>query len=341
MVPASLPFIPDRATNNVRFRKRILAAAMRNAREEGHPGARYSLISEVVEGEENCIAHSSMARGEIHFTADAAISAWMCYCATGDLTFLRVEAWPVIRAVAEYFASRVTWIEWENRYELLHVHSAEEALGAVHNDLFTNAAVRKTMRAACRSAELIGIAPNPVWREIESKLHQPINPATGQYQAHSGTEGPCSNRFLEVNATAICDLDVNHHQLDDIVSVPPIPWDMSLQATVAAQAGNPARMREYLDFAATNFIHEREFLLRTEFKDNDAGPYLCGSGAFLLNLVQGAGGLRWTEEGLTPRFAPCLPAGITRITLPRLEWHRQARAVTIDEAGLSMEPLEE
>ena len=41
MVPASLPFIPDRATNNIRFRKRILAAAMRNARVEGHPGARY------------------------------------------------------------------------------------------------------------------------------------------------------------------------------------------------------------------------------------------------------------------------------------------------------------
>ena len=211
------------------------------------------------------------------------------------------------------------------------------ASGNVHNDLFTNAAVRKLMRCAVRSAELIGVSPDPQWAFIAANLHQPINPATGQYQANSGAENPCPNRFLEVNAIAICDLEVTASQLADIISAPPITWDMSLQATAAAQAGNSVKMREYLDFQASNFIHESEFMLRTEFKENDAGPYLCGSGALLINLLQGAGGLRWTEQGLTPTFPPCLPSGITRIAFPRVEWHDQAYAVTIDDTGLAIE----
>jgi len=340
-VPALLPFRAALTLGTARFRKRILPMAMKNAARAGCKGARFSLISELVEGEENCLAHSALAEGEIHFTADAALMCWMIFCATGDDIFLRLDAWPVIEAVADYFASRVTWVPWENRYELLHVHSAEEALGNVHNCLYTNAAVRKALRIACRTAELLGIAPDPLWGAVAERLHLPFNKKTGLYQANSGTELPCPNRWLEVNSILLADLPVTPEQLADIISVPPIGWDMSYQATIAAQAGDPAKMREYLDFQATNFIHP-EYLLRTEMKENDAGPYLTGSACLIQNLLLGAGGLRWREDGLHPTYPACLPAGITRITFPRLEWHEQTYAVEINrERGTVIEPLSE
>ena len=338
-VPALLPFHAALTLGTAKFRKRVLPVAMKNAARAGYKGARFSLISELVEGEENCLAHSALATGEIHFTADAALMLWFIFCATGDNIFLRLDAWPVLEAVADYFASRVSWIPWENRYELLHVHSAEEALGDVHNCLFTNAAVRKALRIAVRAAELLGFAPNPLWSAVAEKLHLPFNRKTGFYQAHSGTEHPCPNRWLEVNAILLADLPVTPEQLADIISVPPIGWDMSYQATIAAQAGNAAKMREYLDFQATHFVHP-EFLLRTEMKENDAGPYLTGSACLLQNLLLGAGGLRWRETGLTPCYPACLPDGITRLTFPRLEWHERAYTVEIGrEQGTSITPV--
>jgi hypothetical protein len=88
-------------------------------------------------------------------------------------------------------------------------------------------------------------------------------------------------------------------------------------------------MRAFLNHQATNFSKPESFLQRTEIAGNDAGPYLTGCGTMLQNLLLGAGGLRWTEEGLVPKFAPCLPEGIRRIDFPRLSWHGIERSVSI------------
>jgi trehalose/maltose hydrolase-like predicted phosphorylase len=330
---ALLPFQNELGQNTARVRRRVLSKARQNAAAEGFRGARFSLICELVEGEENCLPHSPMARGEMHFSADAAIGAWNAFCASGDTTFLRLEAWPVLEAVAEYFASRVTWVGWENRYELLYVHSAEEALGQVNNCLYTNAAVRAALRHAARAAQLLGISPPPLWSDIAEKLYLPFNNETGLYQANSATEKPCDNRFLEVCAFYFAEMPATAAQLADAVSTAPIPWDMSLQAAVAAQAGDSARMAEHLNFQATNFAHSDDFLQRTEFRGNDAGPLLSGGGSLLQNLFYGASGLRWRETGLEPIHVPCLPEGVTRLTFPRVEWHDQTFAIEINGAS--------
>ncbi|MCL2701422.1 MAG: hypothetical protein FWE88_06980 [Phycisphaerae bacterium] len=328
-LPALLPFGPERTLGTLHFRKRTLSTAMRNATRDGLRGARYSGISELVEGEENCLGHSAMARGEIHISAAVAIGAWNTYCATGDRSLLRADAWPVLEAVADYFASRVTWVPWENRYELLHVYSAVEHLGNVHNCLYTNAAVKKALRIAARAAERCGFAPDPAWTTVAERLHLPFNRATGLFQGNSGSDKPCEHRWLETSSYFLADLPATPAQLADAISVPPIHWDMSYHAAIAAQAGDARRMRAYLDHQATNFSKPESFLQRTEIAGNDAGPYLTGCGTMLQNLLLGAGGLRWTEAGLTPTFAPCLPEGIRRIDFPRLSWHGTERSASI------------
>ena len=71
---------------------------------------------------------------------------------------------------------------------------------------------------------------------------------------------------------------------------------------------------------------------------NDAGPYITGCGSLLQGLLHGGTGLHWSEKGLTPRYSPCLPAGIERLTFTRLRWHDQDHAVTVDRRqGLRVE----
>ncbi len=338
-LPAVLPFRNRLAESTIRFRQRILPFAMQNAAREGYRGAKYAWISELAEGEENCAGHSFLAREQVHINADVALAVWLHFCATGDTIFLRNVGWPILEGVADFFASRATWVPWEGRYELLHVCSAAEHLGAVQNCLYTNAATRKALRSVCRAAEVLGLGVDPAWRAVADGLHLPFNAKTGLYQANSATENPDPDRWLMTNAILLGDLPATPAQLADTISAAPIGWDMSYQATIAAQAGDAARMRDYLHFQATHFVHP-EFRLRTEMIDNDAGPYLTGSACFVQNLLLGAGGLRWTEAGLTPRFPACLPDGVTRLTFPRLEWHERAYAVTIDRAhGTVIEPL--
>ena len=335
---AMLPFNNLYSRNTARYRFRSLPAAVKLASKEGLKGAKYPVIADLFEGADNLVGHSDLGKGEIHFTADAAINCWNYYLSSNDKTELRRTLFPVMEAVADYFSDRVSWIPWEGRYELLHVHSAQEAAGNVHNCLFTNAAVKHLMNITVRAAEILGIYPNPIYKDIADKLHIPVRQSTGLWHANSGNENPEETRFLETNAIVIAGLEASAEQLKDIITVPPHFWDMSYQATIAAMAGNSKKMHEYLHFQATNFSHSG-FLLRTEMKENDAGPYLTGSAALIFNLLFGAGGLRYTENGLEKKFSHGLPEYITRIVFPELSWNNKRYSVVIDEKSVHIEPL--
>ena len=45
---------------------------------------------------------------EQHITADIALAQWQYYEATGDLTWLKTQGWPVISGAARFWASRAT-----------------------------------------------------------------------------------------------------------------------------------------------------------------------------------------------------------------------------------------
>jgi len=335
---AMLPFNDEYSLNTAKFRQRTLPIAMKRASEDGMKGAKFPVISDIFEGADNLVGHSELGAKEIHFGADAAMNCWHYYLSSGDKSMLRATLYPVMEQVADYFASRATWIPWENRYEILHVHSAQEAAGNVHNCLFTNAITKRLMEVTARAAEILGYSPDSKYRDIAEKLHIPTRKSTGLWQANSSNENPEETRFLETNAVLLAELPASEEQLHDIMTVPPHFWDMSYQATIAAMAKNPQKMQEYLTYQATNFSHE-EFLLRTEMKENDAGPYLTGSAALLVNLLQGAGGLRYTESGLTKVYDTCLPTNIKSITFPNLKWQNKEYSVTIKGNETKIEPL--
>src|SRR5207237_1121009 len=100
------------------------------------------------------------AQQEIHVNADVAIAQWQYYLATGDLDWLRSYGYPVIRATAEFWVSRVVYRREKDRYEILHVTSPDEAYTNIANDSFTNAAAQRNLLIALSAAHAVGASPD-------------------------------------------------------------------------------------------------------------------------------------------------------------------------------------
>src|SRR3989475_5465997 len=145
MFPALLLMHPDIARSMVTFRARVLPAAQRNARANGFAGAMYPWESDE-RGEETTPRFAwQNARSEIHVTGDVALAQWQFYLATGDSTWLAQVGEPVIRATADFWASRASLDTVAGRYDMRNVVSVDEGLIGIGDDAYTNAVARKNL----------------------------------------------------------------------------------------------------------------------------------------------------------------------------------------------------
>jgi trehalose/maltose hydrolase-like predicted phosphorylase len=341
--PALLPFAPELAAATPSFRRRTLDAALAMATRHGHRGAYYPWQACAYAGEDNGpLPEHNRA---IHLTFAVARMMWLQWCATGDRAFLRREAWPVLSAIADFACSRATWVPWAGRYEYHEVVGPEEPFGVIGNDLHTNAMAVQALRLAGRAAAILGLGADPQWQSVAERIWLPRNQRTGAWQPHEASDLPSPRRWIESCAYHLADLPVDEAGLRDALA--PIsqdestvnvetnlPWNLSFHALAAARLGDAERFAQVLLRQRTVRVDPATFGLRCEMAGNDAGPYITGCGSLLQGLLHGGTGLYWDEAGLVPRHAPCLPAGVSRLTFTRLRWHGCDHAVEVDSAGL-------
>ena len=343
-----LPFAPELSLATPMFRRRTLDQALLMASRNGCRGALYPWQAGVYAGEDNCPL--PIYNRAIHMTFEVAQTMWLQWCALGDRSFLRREAWPVMAAVADFACSRAVWVAWAGRYEFKEVMGVDEPQGLVDNELHTAAMAVRVLRLTVRTAEILGLGADPLWTAVADRLHLPFNPRTGLWQPHSGSDQPSPRRWTETTAYHLAELPVTDVQLRDAL-VPVarqegreieanLPWNLSFHALAAARLGDEEAFALILRRQSTVRVDPGIFGLRCEIPGNDAGPYLTGCGSLLQGLLHGGTGLRWDEAGLVARYAPCLPTGIERLTFTRLRWHGVDRAITLDRRhGLCIEPL--
>ncbi len=108
--PRCLLLHPERAKSLAVFRAYTLPAAQARAQARGLKGAMYPWEADPENGSEQIpyFAHVLSER-EIHINADVAIAQWQYWLATHDRDWLKQYGWPVIRNVADFWASRATW----------------------------------------------------------------------------------------------------------------------------------------------------------------------------------------------------------------------------------------
>jgi trehalose/maltose hydrolase-like predicted phosphorylase len=138
MFPAMLVLHPDIAKSMVEYRFQRLENARKNAFSHGYKGAMFPWES-ADSGVEETPVWALSGPFEHHISADVGPAAWNYYCVTQDKEWLREEGWPILKATADFWASRVER-NGPGHYDIKNVVAADEWAENIDNNAFTNAA---------------------------------------------------------------------------------------------------------------------------------------------------------------------------------------------------------
>lgn len=326
--PALLLLHPERAKPIVMFRDRTMQPARERARQYGAKGTMYPWEADPQTGVDNTPHFAYGVFREIHVNADIAIAQWQYYLASGDDAWLKKDGWPVLREIAEFWTSRVTWNKARDRYEILHVTSPDEAYDDVPNDSFTNAAARKALEIAIKAAKRVGAVPDPKWATIAAKMYIPFD---GQNQRHRDFDASVPHDKITWMGSSLAwlmypnlDLPMSARvrrndfafQLQELKTHGDDPNEMMMVmlAVGEAELGDGKAAGDWIRRNLVGFL-KPPFNVRTETVANNAGYILATSAGFVQSFVYGLSGLRIEDHGLVQAYPPVLPPGWNSLTL--------------------------
>jgi protein-glucosylgalactosylhydroxylysine glucosidase len=350
--PALLLLHPERAKSLVAFRDRTVEAAQQRARAHGFQGAMYPWESDPQNGSDQT-PHSAvvLADTEIHVTADVAIAQWQYYQATHDRDWLREHAWPVLREVARFWASRATYDASAHRYDIAHLTSVAESYNDIKNDTFTNLSAVKALSIAIEAARILGERPDPLWERVAKQLYIPMAPGGEHHLAFDPSVpvrnaadfggGPLSLLFLPS-----LDLQMKpqllHGDYDYAIRPAPVArvsggsMNTVGHLTAADEVGSAADAAAWFAGNLSGGTIKGPFNVRTEAANNNVGYFMTGSGGFIQSLIYGFTGLRIREQGLVDAYPPVLPDGWKSLTLRNVIFRGQRMDIRVarDAAGV-------
>ncbi|KUL34157.1 haloacid dehalogenase [Streptomyces sp. NRRL F-4489] len=338
MYPGLLATHPDLAKSIVDYRYRTRDAARANARRLGYRGLFYPWTSGST-GDLWTECHSwdpPHCETQNHLMGDISLAAWQYYLATKDTAWLRGRGWPVLKGIADFWASRATR-NADGSYSIKNVAGPDEYSNGVDDAVFTNAGAATALRHAARAATLLGERAPASWTAVADRLRIPYDSRRQVFEQYAGYKG-----------TTI-------KQADTVLLMYPLQWPMtrrqaaatldyyaartdpdgpamtdSVHAIDAAALGEPGcATYTYLQRAIRPFVRG-PFAEFSEARGEKAGAgdphagrpaqdFLTGKGGFLQVFTHGLTGLRMTEDRvrLDPTLPPQLAAGVT---LRGLRW---------------------
>lgn len=349
MFPVFVVQHPDEARSIVDYRFHRLGQAIKNAQAHHFPGAEFPWESASTGAE---VAPAEFAR-ERHITADVAFAAWQYYLWTGDLTYLKTEGWPILKATAAYWTGRATK-DADGSYHIRGVVPPDETAGQVDDDSYTNAAARYNLAAATAAAKLVGAAPDPQWETVARKI---VIPNDGQRGIPAEHAGPQTDRMQAKQADALLMIWPLGVQFDpategkmlDFYSQHTIKtgpaMTAGIHAVVAARLGRGA---DALNFYRDSY---RPFMRGgwdafSEKRTTNNVYFLTGMAASLQSIYYGFAGLQVRangESGPGARVAgdsvaslyadPHLPPGWTGLTIEGIRFRGKQFDLKIDQGG--------
>jgi len=302
MYPGLLVLHPELGKSMVEYRYERLEAAKRNAFGKGFKGAMYPWESAATGVEETPVWALS-GPFEHHITACVGIAAWNYYCVTQDKVWLKEKGWPVLSAIADFWASRVER-NGPGRYDINNVVAADEWAENVDNNAFTNAAAKAVLQYATEAAKIIGTAADADWMNVAANI--PVlhldNGVTKEHAAYHG-EGI---KQADVNLLA--------YPLKEITDPKQIRKDLEFYETKVPNEGTPAMTQAvfttlyarlgdadkawhfFQDAYMPNLNPPLRVIAETKGGTN---PYFAtGAGGIIQSVLMGFGGLDITPKGI-------------------------------------------
>ncbi len=347
MFPSLLLTHPDVAHSLVAFRGRTLPAARANARANGFRGAMYPWEADE-RGEETTPQFAIQnARSEIHVTGDVALAQWQYYLAGGDSTWLANEGFPVIRETADFWVSRATCDEADERCHIENVVSVAEGLIGVTDDAYTNAVAIKNLEIAATASKRLGKAADPRWGMLASKLHLPYDSASHFFRTYEGAPDSTLGwvtPLLSYPLAVPMSPRAKRAQLEQafaqlLKAGPGAMMGSTILAVGAAELNDRAMVDSLLPFSYRTHL-KGPFLMLSETPTNDAVNFVTGAGGFLQQVIYGWTGLRLGERGLEPAFRPVLPSSVKRLVLRNIQVRGKRYDIIVDASGRRMVPTQ-
>ncbi len=345
--PSLLLLHPSRAKSLIQFRQRGLPQALARAAAHGFAGAMYPWEADPWTGQDVTPAFAVQnADREIHVNGAVALAQWQYYLATQDRGWLEDRAFPVIRSIADFWTSRVSFNAARHRFEILHVTSPEEDYPDVDNEIYTNQVAHQSLAAAISAARVLGVPPDPKWREVADALYLPSAGSNGGYfdfdssTPHDKTTSWMATSVPMLSIPAL-DFEAGADTLEGLFehsvhAIGPVRAraNQMVLVMIAIQAADVGAPDYFTDFIGGGGRADDPFLkppfnVRSETPQNDSTYLLASSGGFIQAFVYGLTGLRIEESGLAAKFAPTLPKTLSYLRLENLRFRGKTLDVLI------------
>jgi trehalose/maltose hydrolase-like predicted phosphorylase len=331
MNPALLAGHPDLARSLLDYRSTLLDAARANAQAHGYQGAQYPWESADTGND------VGIHPREIHIDSDVVLGQWQYYQATGDLQWLRSKGWPVIKAVAEFWASRVT-PDGQGGYDLNGVQSPDENHDHENNSAYTNAGAISSLNVATQAARLVGEQPDPLWAQVAGGLSVAADPVTGVHPEYDGYRGDTINQadtvmlqyplnYPMTDAQAQADLDYYTPRTD--INGPSMTDSINL--IDSARLGTPGCVTETFLKRSLDPYTYAPFDQFAETRAGGAFTFTTGIGGVLQAFYYGFTGLRFGADAVS--VDPMLPPQIPGIDISGVQWHGNTFDIAIHHDG--------
>ena len=318
MYPPMLLLNQDIARSMLDYRFDRLPAARKKALAYGYRGAMFPWESDD-SGEEATPTHALTGPFEHHITADIGIACWNYYCVTRDMRWLQREGYPLLKEIADFWASRVTRNQ-DGSYSIHNVTGADEYANGVTDNAFTNGAASLALKYACQAAEICGEKVPEIWREIGENIRilQFENGVTREHSTYKGEMIKQADANLLAYPLGVITDEYRQRQ------------DLEYYAERIDQKDGPAmsysvycvqyaRMGE-ADKAYEMFRRCYEPNLRKPFGVISETPtsnnlyFMTGAGGLLQAVLNGFCGLQITDEGIV-QLPSVLPSHWKRVTV--------------------------
>jgi trehalose/maltose hydrolase-like predicted phosphorylase len=302
MYPPLLVMQPEIARSLLEYRFERLEAAKQNAFSHGYKGAMFPWESSA-DGTEDTPVWALTGPFQHHITGCIGWAFWKYYQVTKDKTFLAERAYPVLKEVADFWASRVER-KGPGRYEINNVIGANEWQENIDNNAFTNGMAITVLKYATQAATLLGIKPDPDWMHVATNI--PILKFPDGVTRENATYDGVMIKQADVNLLAFpLDVVTTKDQIEKDLKyyeprmAPDGPaMGNSVLATLYARLGNPQKAHDvFIKSYKPNEVPPFGVLAETAGGTN---PYFAtGAGGMLQAIIFGFGGLNISDQGIT------------------------------------------
>ncbi|MCC6413720.1 MAG: glycoside hydrolase family 65 protein [Saprospiraceae bacterium] len=311
MYPPLLLLQPGMARSLLEFRYQLLDEAKQNAFSHGYRGAMYPWESTTT-GQEETPVWALTGPFQHHISGCVSWAAWQYYLVTKDKTWLRDRGWPMLKEVADFWASRVER-NGPGRYDINNVIGANEWQENIDNNAFTNGMAKTALEYATLAAKELGETADPDWMHVAQNI--PILKFPDGVTKENATYDGVNIKQADVNLLA--------YPLSVITDPAQIKKDLDYYEP-RMDAGGPAMGNAILSLLASRSgDNKRAYDLWVKsYLPNEVPPFgvlsetaggtnpyfATGAGGFLQATMMGFGGLEIGPGGVTQRKVK-LPAG--------------------------------